>query len=403
MNQKFISLIFILIFQSLLFAASPSDFGLNIYNPLILDGSRSTGMGGAVVSLGDSPDDLYYNIASSSLRNKFQKDWFEWDYTFLLANLISKSDIDFRNAKDVATYNSDDLSYLSVALMAQFGTWSFSLTVSTASITIIENDLNILKLNEQLTGLNIANEVIKDRLFIGLGVSGPTFELKDQNENTLVKYDLQEGADPNWRIGAIYHFKENPLSLGLDVRFNSSGAVNLGTKTAGIELPKEIRHPFTLTLGGSWKVKYFKNNTSEKSNVTTSITKKEKKIKKLKRWLFKPEYLLVSADLALVGKVENAVDVLSFTGSNSIYRSGESRLVQPRIGAEVSFPDWLKIRVGYYFEGARISGTHGRHHATFNIEASLFELFGFDIATAFSMDVAPNFWSIGLGMKVWNY
>ena len=108
-------------------------------------------------------------------------------------------------------------------------------------------------------------------------------------------------------------------------------------------------------------------------------------------------------DIEIVGRVQDGVDILSYTGGTNAYRSGESVLVQPRVGVEFVFPDWLKLGAGYYFEGPRISGTRGRHHVTFNSELDLITLFGLDIAVSFTLDYARDFFSAGFGAKIWKY
>ena len=126
----FLVIIFFLISNNRVYSKPLSEYSLNIYNPLVLNGSRCTGMAGAVVSLGDNSDDIFYNPAASSVRNKWQKDNFEWDYSIFFANVFTKDDIDYRNAREVIpNYESDSQKYISIALMILYKRWSWSLSL----------------------------------------------------------------------------------------------------------------------------------------------------------------------------------------------------------------------------------------------------------------------------------
>ena len=377
-----------------------SLYSLNIYNPLILNGSRATGMAGAVVSLGDNADDIFYNCASSSLRNKFQKSTFEWDYSLSFANVFSKSDIDYRNARSVfSDYIDDDLIYYSLGLILIHNSWSLSITFAGSSITI-GSETNRYILDEQLITINLAYEFVPNVLYIGVGLTVPRFELRDSANDKLLSYNYREGVLPNPQIGIIFNVPGSPLKLGVNALLNLNGTVNTNTNASAFTAPKEIRHPMKLVLGASWK---FDFNNSIKPLSKTNILSKTKKSKRKKGYSWTPEFCILAVDIEIVGRVQDGVDILSYTGGTNAYRSGESVLVQPRVGVEFVFPDWLKLGAGYYFEGPRISGTRGRHHVTFNSELDLITLFGLDIAVSFTLDYARDFFSAGFGAKIWKY
>lgn len=388
MNKICAALFSLLFFPAFLFGATGPSV-LNIYNPLVLSGSRCTGMAGAVVSLGDASEDIFYNPASAALRNKFQTDYFEWDYALSFANVFTQEDIDYRNAREVAPdYEAKKFQYSSLGLSFLFGSWAYSLTVSSSS-TWINNDASGYKLEETLFNLGVAHAWLKNRLYVAFSFSFPKLTLKDENDDPLLEYNFKKDIWPNPQLGMIYQFPALPLKLGMTLLLNINGTVQDEGNSAPIPLPKETRHPTRFVTGASWKfpLKTYQTHPLFSQN----------------RFTWEPEYLIIAADLEIIGKVSDGVDILTYTDGGDLIASGRKILYQPRLGLELSFPEWLKIRAGYYLEGARISDSTYRSHLTFNLEMSLLRFWGLDLAIGSTLDYARDFWSLGFSAKIWKY
>ncbi len=382
-----------LLFISILGYSKVSDYALNIYNPLVLNGARTTGMGGAVVSLGDEAEDIFYNGAAVSYRNKYQKDEFEWDYSLSFANIFTRENIDYRNAREVfPNYSADALSYFSLALIIMYDRWGFSLSFSQARTDLLVGS-DLFTLQEGLVVLNVGYEIILNRLYGSFAFVTPQLEYRNSNDDLIVKYEYLKDTTPNLQIGLIYDFENIPLKLGANALFNINGTKNSKVGTFNIDLPKEIRHPTKITIGASWKFIFHHEKENPKLGGNGFKNK----------FSFSPHYLLISSDLEIVAPVKNAVDVLSYVDTTKVYRSGKTILYQPRFGLEVLFPTWLKVRAGYYLEGDRIEGTSYRHHLTSNIEFKAFKLFGLTLALGATLDYAKEFWSFGFSVKTWKY
>ena len=303
-------------------AAGPlADYNLNTYNSLVLNGSRCTGMGGAVVALGDEADDLFYNAAAAARRNKFQTGWFAWDYSLSFMNILAADGNDYRNAGAILPgHRDDDLSFLSLAVSLLFHRVAVSGTFSIAESTLLSGT-DTYRLSQNNITINIAWEAIRKQLYLGIGVFVPQFEFKDGDDNTLAEYAYQNGSPSNFQLGAIYVCRSVPLSLGANVIFNRNGTESLATNEFGVDIPKRVLHPTTLNIGASWKFDLM----PDKKILYTVSSNGAHKAKRL--FLLKPEYLLVAASLKIVGTVDNALDILSFSDGTLVIPSGESVLL----------------------------------------------------------------------------
>ncbi len=374
-----------------------ADYNLNTYNSLVLNGARCIGMGGAVVALGDDAADVFYNSAAASKRNETQKSWFEWDYSFSYMNILAADNNDYRNSNDVLTdYKDANFNFYAFSLSLLFNRIGVTLGVNGAK-SELNTAGNTYFLDQGNIMINISYEAITNQLYLGIGIFLPTVTFKDENEDELATYDFKEGTPANTQFGAIYKFKKIPLSLGANLLLNVNGTEATSTNATIIDLPKKVLHPTTFRLGAAWRFEIITNKS------LWEFKDKKGKLKTKKMYTFKPEYLLVSGAINFVGKVDNALDIISFSDGTEIIRSGTTKLVEPAIGIELAFPTWFKFNAGYYYEGPRLEGSTGRHHFTCNIDARVIKIFGLDIAASFTMDWSRNLWGGGLGVKIWKY
>ncbi|HJK97085.1 MAG TPA: hypothetical protein RMF84_07670 [Polyangiaceae bacterium LLY-WYZ-14_1] len=119
-------------------------------------------------------------------------------------------------------------------------------------------------------------------------------------------------------------------------------------------------------------------------------------------------YLLVSAELLIVGRSEDAVSLDGFL-SQTARRAGRRVSVSPRVGAEAEVvPHWLKLRLGAYLEPARADDALPRFHGTMGFDLRLFtwDLFGlldpFTFAVGGTADIARGYVNVGLGLGFWH-
>ena len=384
---------------SIQLAAGPvAGYNLNTYDSLVLNGARCTGMGGSVVALGTEADDMFYNCAAPATRSKYQTSRFEFDYSFSLMNIIADDNNDYRNAGGaIPGYRDDGLRYFSLGLSLLFNRVGFSITYSSARSELTANTNSTYYLEQSVATLNVSWAAITNRLYVGFGLVTPKVAFLDQDENKLADYDFKKGSPINYQIGAIYTFKKIPLRLGLNLLVNKNGTEAIETNTQPIDLPKKVLHPTTLRVGAAYRFELIR----DKSPWLTRDKKGKLKTKKI--FSLKPEYLLVSGAVKIASSVDNALDIISFSDQNTILRSGTSTLIEPSLGIELSLPTWLRFNAGYYYEASRLENARPRHHFTCNIEARVIRLLGMELAASFTMDISRDFFSGGLGVKIWKY
>jgi hypothetical protein len=122
-------------------------------------------------------------------------------------------------------------------------------------------------------------------------------------------------------------------------------------------------------------------------------------------------YVLLTADLLVIGRTEEGVSVETFLAQDPAYfpTAGDEITFSVRLGAETEvWPHRLKIRAGGYLEPSRVENRSYRPHGTFGFDFRLFtwDLFGaldpFDIRAGLTFDLAPRYFDWGIGIGFWH-
>lgn len=119
-------------------------------------------------------------------------------------------------------------------------------------------------------------------------------------------------------------------------------------------------------------------------------------------------YHLLTIDLEITGKLDNAVGVESFA-YQIVQRSGQNVSVSPRVGYETEFwPRRMKGRFGTYVEPSRFEATAARVHFTFGLDINVlrWNVFGlwpddYRWQISASFDVAAEYSAVSLGIGGW--
>ena len=119
-------------------------------------------------------------------------------------------------------------------------------------------------------------------------------------------------------------------------------------------------------------------------------------------------YVLISADLRLLGPVPDAIGVDAFIAQDRFPR-GERVSVGWHVGAESEpWPTRLKVRAGIYYEPARYRGVtgrlgaHGRFHGTVGFDFRVIEILGADLRAGFYVDGARDWVNWGISIGGWH-
>jgi len=113
-------------------------------------------------------------------------------------------------------------------------------------------------------------------------------------------------------------------------------------------------------------------------------------------------YVLLSASLLFIGSTSDGVGIDAFLEQQRRTR-GRNISFSLRLGAEAEIvPDWVKLRAGFYIEPARQTGVAPRPHVTVGTDVRLFTLFGTTVRGTFTLDGAPRYADVGVGVGVWH-
>jgi hypothetical protein len=120
------------------------------------------------------------------------------------------------------------------------------------------------------------------------------------------------------------------------------------------------------------------------------------------------KYLLVSADVLLIGATKNGVGLERYLAQQR-QDSGKHTSVSFRLGVEGEpVPARLRLRVGTYLEPSRFVGVDPRLHVTMGSDLKLFafDIFGlvneFDLRVTATLDVAERYRNFGVSVGIWH-
>ena len=120
-------------------------------------------------------------------------------------------------------------------------------------------------------------------------------------------------------------------------------------------------------------------------------------------------YLLVSADLRLLGPVEQGIGIDGFIAQEQ-QRRGERVSVGVHVGAEAEpWPNRMKVRCGVYWEPSRftdypsrVADLKGRFHGTLGFDFKVIELWGVALRAGFYVDGARDWVNWGVSIGGWH-
>lgn len=113
-------------------------------------------------------------------------------------------------------------------------------------------------------------------------------------------------------------------------------------------------------------------------------------------------YVLLSADLLILGRTDDGVGIDSFVRQER-FRRGAEITVGARVGVETeAIVDRLKLRFGTYFEQARYEDVGSRIHGTAGFDLRLFRFIGTEWRLTSFVDVASRYVNWGVSIGAWH-
>ncbi len=371
-----------------------ADFAVDLYSGAALGSVRLVGMGGAAIGLAEGSAGSLVNPASAAVRASTSDGWWDWD--FHVDWLVAVPELDFDNSgRDDRAGFANRLETFGLAGMAKG--WGVAATVTSAGVDLTGEDAgavdDALEARALLGKVAVARETADQQWTVGAGLRVGTFELAERRDNqrvalfSLTGTGLEVGGlwrQPrgDWRVGATASL---PAS-GSEIALESPGCTLEDCQ--GYILPGRVEIPWQLAAGVAWRWAPTRWN----QRMPTPYRDE-------------PAWLL-AADVVVTGAVPDGHGLEAF-GRQELQRSGRHTVVSVRAGAEREWiPGRLRVRLGSYWEPARLEGASGRLHATLGVEVAMFgvQLWSWFYRARISLtgDLASRYGNGGISVGFWH-
>ncbi len=437
-----------------------SDFAIDLVTTPALGSSRIIGLAGASTALAEGVDAVPFNPAAYAARTSWERDWWEWEVglSVQFPGAFATTDF-FGSGRD--SLGVDEFSALEMSGRLQLGDLGFGTSVVIQNYSLRADSATRIDLNTTRIGAGYA--LLDGQLVIGGGVRVVSFDLSEAMAGDLVQFTDTSGelgvivrpATRRWRVGAALR---TPLSAGtlgdrsgrvgdfwLPTSFESPWEFSVGFAWQWLARPfnprflreKNVQRGLLAELRERWCVRQRRQRAEETGRPWGEIpctgaerprnrgwwrAERSRRTEERQRMVEEAErrqaalhalweahyesrprqFILLTADLILLGRTPNAIGLDAFARQERI-RRGADLSVGLRVGAESEvWPHRLKLRLGTYLEPARYEGTRARIHGTGGFDLRLLRLFGTDWRITVFVDVADNYVNWGLGFGSWH-
>ena len=402
-----------------------SNFALEPVHGPVLGGSRMIGLAGAYTAIAEESIGIPFNPAAVANRTYYSQSKFDWDlsFDFILPGIFQSDDFDFDTNGRPADY---DFIVFNITGQLQYGGFGggvayrsqiFTVTDPSDKATVFDFDLSIIQ-------ISLGYAFFSHQLVIGAGGRIGRFEVR-YGGSQIKLFAVQGGG---YEAGAVLRPRRWPVRLA--VSFSSpltSNKVQIACKVGqcpkafkmptGVALPWELRAGVAYRFGDrsfnprptfaapKRKTPTASQPASRPVSGKGAAAAPKKKAVDLDQQYRGGFYVMVSAEAAIVGAVDNAISYDGFIGQIG-ERSGTSVTVSPRLGIESEvLRRRLRLRAGTYYEPNRIDGGSGRIHGTFAAALRLFDfsLWGArSLRFATAIDFARQYSNLSLSLGFWH-
>ncbi len=418
---------------------TPRGYSVDASQTLVLAGSRELGMGGAYAALADDVSGAPLNPAAYSSRAAYQRDWFEWSIAFgILFPGAFRNDDFFNNGLPRGTGLEIESSvFFDFGFGLVFGDGGGGVLVRRQTYTVPQGP-DAPNVTVQLDTAHVGGgySFFDGALNFGAGVRVASLTLTipgDDDPLALAGAGVELGATlrphrARWRVAGtlrspVYGQPSDPERTGFVAGFAVPARVELpweGRVGAAYQFgprilnrrfdpPKEVEDVIEARLRANPPDGVSDEDALDDA-IDDAVDEAEDAIDAARFEAYEAlprRYLLVSADLAITGAVDNAIGVDAF-----LDRQARPRGVDPTVAFHlgVEGEPWrnrLKLRAGFYTEPPRNQRADLRMHSTGGFDLrlfrwALFEHDPWDFRLTFTYDVAPQYLDLGLGVGFWH-
>jgi hypothetical protein len=370
------------------------DYALDLYSGTVVGSVRMIGMGGASVAMAEGSVGTLSNAAGPAVRRTTRSGTFAYDFHLDGESSANARDFDNNGLPDTDESSSKLATF---GLVIQYGPWGVGLVATTSSTKIVEDDADaemggVIEPQGSVAKLIVARSFGHDELTVGAGLRFASLSLVRPRVG-LDDFVMLQISGPTAEAGALWRPPKGHLRVGVN------GALPvLGTSVSvkecdplhceGYILPARVEAPWTVAAGVAYRFSHRPWNVS-----IDDYYRDERSV-------------TLAADLVVTGGVPDGHGLEAFA-RHMLQPSGRHVVVSPRLGAEIEpLAGWIRVRVGTYYEPARVEAVSGRVHGTAGLDLRLFgfELWGghYRPQISFTGDAASGYGNTGVSFGLWN-
>jgi hypothetical protein len=281
------------------------NFQLDLHQGPILGSTRVIGMGGAFVGVAEGTEAIPFNPAAVANRPYYSTESFDWSWAFdfLLPNGIPLDDFDFDNSGRGS--RADRFPVFVLGAHFQIDEFGIGLYFTSSTTSIVEAEPSSRSYEITLLDAYLAAgyALFDHQLVVGAGLRVGSLSLSFSGSSD----ELFSTTFIGLLASALWRPKRLPIRVGasFSIPFDSSVGQECGDQCPnGFFLPREVTLPWELRVGASWFLLADKpyNRAPQLYGRPASKPKKPD----MDRDYRGGRYLLVSAELAIIGPDKNA-------------------------------------------------------------------------------------------------
>jgi len=384
------------------------SYAIELYDGVALGQAATIAMGGAAVANAQGSAGTLVNPSAGAVRPTTDTDSWNWDYHLdaISSTLSSDHDNDGVSAPD----NNGGRQAVTFGAAIRKGDWAGALTYSIEQVPVqqvVSGGVEVsprLELSTQRTIFALSRYLPSIDVALGGALELASFHVDncpglDANPSDGVpptpSVDCPESfglTAAGVSIGATWLPSLMDFRLGASFRSSFRGGdvtsnVCDPNDCEGYVLPNTVVSPWRVAVGGAYRFA-----PTAWNQLVGGYWRDERALE-------------IVADVVVTGASDNAFGLESF-GRKDLLRSGRHIAISPRVGAEYEWlPGRLRLRLGSYWEPERFVDVGGRLHATFGIEARVFQFKFFGPRRGritLTGDVAQRYANVGFSVGFWH-
>lgn len=248
------------------------DYAIDLAQTPVLAGTRTTGLAGAYVALGEGVDGTARNPAAVALRAPYSYDHLDYDLGLGLtySSALAGSDVFNSGRRTVVSQNGEEtLVFVNVAGTLQLGRWGFAVSADVQSYSLDRSSASAPNLQQDrlaarfvVTHTMLGYAFHDGELLVGLGVRTSSLSVLNTNAPQGADESLFDAQGQGIEAGLLLRPNHSQYRIGLSARSavtaraspESRQLVYAGDPENELFLPKRVTLPWEVDVGAAVQI-----------------------------------------------------------------------------------------------------------------------------------------------------